>query len=172
MGNALPPRYKDSVNDCQHSDAGERAAPTLRLKDYILCANEHFTIEHAYYYRVAGFLFVVPTRTVHSLSEMSAPALALLGPTLQQAVRALETTLAPENVYLGKFGESDGTVHFHVFPRTRSLTSAYLKDHGDSDVIDGPRLMTWANAKYLGNHEHGDINATIDSLKAHFRSDA
>ena len=32
--------------------------------------------------------------------------------------------------------------------------------------------MSWANAKYLGDIEHGDIKATILSLKEHFRDDA
>ncbi len=148
------------------------SAPTLNSTEYKLYENEHFTIEHAIYYRVAGFLFVVPTQTVKSLTEMTTPALALLGPTLQLAVRALENVLRPQNIYCTKFGESDGTVHFHVFPRTQSLTSEYQRENSDSEGIDGPRLMSWANSKYIGDCEYGDIEATIRSLKKHFRGDS
>ena len=34
--------------------------------------------------------------------------------------------------------------------------------------IDAPRLMSWANNRFLGNREFGDIAGTIDLFRAHF----
>ena len=141
----------------------------MSSEEFVLLENDHFRIEHAFYYRVAGFLFVLPKQPVHSLSEMSAPALELLGPTLSLASRAVEKLIRPINVYITKFGESDGSVHFHIFPRTIQLTDQYLSETDSSGSIDGPLFMSWANNRFIGNTEHGNIPDTIKALKEHFQ---
>ena len=142
----------------------------MNSEDFLLFETEHFRIEHAIYYRVAGFLFVVPKEPVRSLSEMNASALEKLGPTLSLAVKAVEQLIQPINVYVTKFGESDGQVHFHVFPRTSELTDLYQDETNHHGSIDGPLFMSWANGRFVGESERGNIAETITRFKAHFQS--
>lgn len=141
---------------------------TLNFRDYKLFENAHFRIEHAVSYRIAGYLMVVPAVPVGSLSEMSPASLSDLGPTLRLAVCAVESVVEPEIVYCAKFGESDGSVHFHVFPRTMSLTEAYLAENGPLEEIEGPKLLTWAHHKFTGPCEHGNVDEAIRLLRKHF----
>jgi diadenosine tetraphosphate (Ap4A) HIT family hydrolase len=133
----------------------------------ILLRTEHFRIEHARYYRIAGLLFVIPVQPVRQIGDMNEPALRELGPILALAGRALAEVLEPINVYYAKLGESGGPLHFHVFPRTTSITDAYLEEHPEAGNIDGPALMSWANRKYSGASglSHGDIPSTMASIK-------
>ena len=140
----------------------------MNAADYTLFENEHFSIEHSFYYRVAGFLFVVPKREVTMLGEMTAAELALLGPTLAVACDAVQEVMHPINVYCAKFGESDGTVHFHIFPRTKALTQVYLEEVGGTGSIDAPRLMSWSNNRFLGSNEFGEIEAAIEAFRRYF----
>ena len=133
-----------------------------------LFENVHFRIEHSGYYRIAGFLFVLPKENVRSLSELSYEASSNLGPTLQLATRAVNEVLKPINIYCTKFGESGGSLHFHIFPRTDEITDLYHTANGATDSIDGPHLMSWANLTFTGSNEHGNIPATVELLQDFF----
>lgn len=144
----------------------------MSSRDYLLLETDHFRIEHSIYYRIAGFLFVVPKVVTPSISEMADPAVAELGKALQIAVRAVEMVIEPVNVYCTKFGETDGSVHFHIFPRTLGLTDMYATTQGAIEGIDGPKLMSWANNHFTGDTEYGDIPNAITEIRIHFERDA
>jgi len=113
---------------------------------------------------------VLPKVPVANLEQLSNEALSGLGPTLQLATKAVQNVLSPVNIYCTKFGESGGTLHFHIFPRTLSLTEVYQHSEGTQESIDGPHLMSWANKQFTGSVEHGNISCTIDLLKDYFRN--
>ena len=130
--------------------------------------NEHFSIEHAIYYRIAGLLFVIPKRSVQALSEMTSSELSLPGPTLAVASEAVESVVKPQKTYCTKFGESDGGVHIHIFPRTENLTLLFNRETHTSGSDDGPRIMSWANNPFIGENEFGDIVGFIRMFKKYF----
>jgi len=56
----------------------------------------------------------------------------------------IEKTQA-EHVYLLRFSEGLGAVHFHVFPRTAALAAEWLRSHRDVPKgIVGEDLFSWA----------------------------
>lgn len=145
-------------------------AGAVHVGEHVLFKSPHFCIEHAKGFRIAGLLFVMPTRPVYAITDMNKEELAALGPTLCLATQALERVLRPLNVYCAKFGESGSPLHFHVFARTQALTNAYLNDNPDEGIIDAPHVMSWANRKFSNEFglSHGDIPSTIHALREYF----
>ena len=45
-------------------------------------------------------------------------------------------------------------LHFHIFPRTRNITSEFIKKYPEQkDLIHGPVLLDWARAVYKYDEE-------------------
>ena len=134
--------------------------------------NKYFRIEHSSHYRIAGFLFVIAKEDVNSIPELSTPALECMGATLSLAIEAVESVINPINIYCTKFGESGQGLHFHIFPRTQSLTTEYRSQTGFGTEIDGPHLMSWANQYFTGGRQHGNVQETVQQFSEYFDNGA
>jgi len=110
--------------------------------------NDHFLIAPCVSCPVAGYLIIKPIVSTLSLSQFRPDALALLGPTLANATKAIETVIRPERVYCALFSEETRSVHFHLFPRTLGLLSQYATAHPEDREISGPRLLDWARRAF------------------------
>jgi diadenosine tetraphosphate (Ap4A) HIT family hydrolase len=111
-------------------------------------ANVHFRIEPCSSCPIAGYLIVSPRLPVSSLSQLSSDAQASLGPTLAATTHAIEVAVRPERVYCLLFAEETRSVHFHLFPRSDWLLSAYASSHPDDHQVSGPRLLDWARQAF------------------------
>lgn len=107
--------------------------------------SQDFVIEPCRSCPLPGYLIVRPKLPVASLSALAPDSAAQLGMVLRLAVAAVETVLHPIKVYVAQFGEEDGNLHFHVFPRTQWLTENYLREFpAQKNLIHGPLLLDWA----------------------------
>jgi diadenosine tetraphosphate (Ap4A) HIT family hydrolase len=113
-----------------------------------LFVNAHFRIEPCASCPIAGYLIVSPRIRVSSLAELSPDAQEALGPTLAVATRAIETVVHPLRVYCALFAEETRSVHFHLFPRTDWLLSAYSRAHPEDTELSGPRLFDWVRSTF------------------------
>jgi diadenosine tetraphosphate (Ap4A) HIT family hydrolase len=142
------------------------------MNKYIVYQNSAYRIEHSTAFVLPGYLFVVPQTDVMSLSELSVEALALLGPTLALAMKAVEDVVNPLNVYCAKFGESMTPLHFHIFPRTSWLTEAYHQHFPQLKRISGPILLDWVNTDFVRPHPKvippGNIDHTVSQFTSFF----
>lgn len=117
--------------------------------DYTLFENPFFVIAQCRDCALPGYLILSSVQPARHLGELSAAAAAALGPALVQAVTAVQDTLHPEKMYCAQFGEATSQLHFHIFPRTKDITEAYLKEKPEQrDLIHGPVLLDWARSKY------------------------
>src|SRR6266513_597074 len=103
--------------------------------------NARFRIEPCASCPIPGYLIVSPRVPVSSLAELSPDAQVALGATLVAATRAIEAVVHPQRVYCALFAEETRSVHFHLFPRSEWLLSAYSRAHPEDTEISGPRLM-------------------------------
>ena len=140
--------------------------------DSVLLETNHFRIEHSNYYRIPGFLFVIPKAQADSLDDLCEGAKQELGPVLAKAQAAIAAVINPEKIYTSSFGESNSGLHFHIFPRTRDLTSLYRAEVDPGDELDGPGIMSWANRTFINGNDYGDIPATIAKFREYFQRDA
>ena len=140
------------------------------MSKYLVYQNRAYRIEHSTAFVLPGYLFVVPQTDVMSLSELSAEALALLGPTLALAVKAVEEVVHPINVYCAKFGESLTPLHFHILPRTSWLTEAYHQHFPYLTSISGPILLDWVNTDFVRPHPKVIPPGNIDHMVSQFKS--
>jgi len=132
---------------------------------HVLYSNDHFIIEHCRSCSVPGYLIVSAREEAGCVSELKPEAQACLSPTLSQAARAVRKVIQPDKVYCAQFGEEGRQLHFHVFPRTREITEAFLVENpSQRELIHGPVLLDWAREKYncIDSYEQvGDIIATL-----------
>lgn len=108
----------------------------------------------------------MPKHAVDSLSEMSSSALASLGPALSAVMAAIEAVVRPQRVYCALFSEEVRAIHFHLFPRTKWLTSKYFDAHQHETEISGPRLMDWARQTFQKPIGGGDRDETFEKIRA------
>ncbi|MBU0754242.1 MAG: hypothetical protein KJ645_03830 [Planctomycetes bacterium] len=119
--------------------------------NWIIHQTDDYSIEQCRDCPLPGYLIVQARSKETAWTKMSDQAIDQLGPVLINTVRAIETALEPERVYVAQFGESGGELHFHLFPRTAELTRAYLYDHPDQEEeINGPLMLDWARDFYQG----------------------
>src|SRR6266566_9013163 len=123
-------------------------AHTVAIPKRTVFLNAHFRIEPCSSCPIGGYLIVSPRVQVSSLSELSPDALNALGATLAAATRAIESVVHPRRVYCALFAEETGSVHFHLFPRTRWLLSSYSSAHPEDTDVSGPRLLDWARSTF------------------------
>lgn len=130
-----------------------------------------FSIEQCYDCPLPGYLIVRLNEPVGSWSDLPPQTLKRIGSILQKAVRAVDEALEPERIYVAQFGEADGDLHFHVFPRTKEITKQYFEAFPrHADRIHGPLLLDWARDQYQGNEPSGKTLDTMKELKAMFAS--
>jgi diadenosine tetraphosphate (Ap4A) HIT family hydrolase len=115
-------------------------------------------------------LIVNPRVPVSSLAELSPDAQAALGATLVAATQAIEAVVRPQRVYCALFAEETRSVHFHLFPRSDWLLSAYSRAHPEDTEISGPRLMDWARRTFQKPITGMDSDATFEKIRTRLTS--
>lgn len=131
----------------------------------VLLETPHWIVNHASTATLPGYV-VVGARSGDSLMALAPQALADLGPLLARVQSAIETTLRPERVYVGRFGHSPGwPVHFHVVPVYAWLREALATDarydhlrghHGHADCgHDGADILLYVFREWTTGEGRG-----------------
>ena len=94
------------------------AAPDLPIRERIV-HTANWRVAHAFNTGLPGWLVVVPTVHITSLTELSDGAAAELGPMLRDLSAALHEVVGCVKTYVVLLAEAEGFshVHFHVIPR-------------------------------------------------------
>ncbi|HPF69339.1 MAG TPA: hypothetical protein PLQ13_01615 [Candidatus Krumholzibacteria bacterium] len=118
--------------------------------DYAILADELFTLEHADFCGVPGYLVLRVRSGAQSLGDLSTGRAQKLGVMTASAAGAIETIVKAERVYCLSFCEVDRGLHFHLFPRTSGLAAAWREAAGvgEDAPIDGAALFAWARATF------------------------
>jgi diadenosine tetraphosphate (Ap4A) HIT family hydrolase len=83
----------------------------------IILRTAHWALNHRVDSVLPGYLMLGARMPVDDLSLMPADALAELGTLLAKAQRALNAILAPQHLYIGRYGHAAGhAFHFHIIP--------------------------------------------------------
>ena len=108
------------------------AAPTLPIRERIL-QTANWRVAHAFNTGLPGWLVVVPTVHITSLTELSDAAAAEFGPILRALSAALHEVVGCVKTYVVLLAEAEGFshVHFHVIPRMA----------GQPEELRGPRIF-------------------------------
>jgi diadenosine tetraphosphate (Ap4A) HIT family hydrolase len=107
------------------------------------------TLEQADFCSVPGYLVMRLKSGVESMGDLEPETASHVGQVLSRAARALEAAAGAERVYILTFAEIDRRLHFHLFPRTREIKSAFLAaTGGDPAAVNGPLLFEWARESY------------------------
>ncbi len=110
---------------------------------------------------VPGYLIL--SAREHTLAEMPAPALASLGPLMSAVELAAREATRAECVYLLRFAESGGGLHFHVFPRTAALALQWRTETGHpAGSLIGEDIFSWARRTHLLIHGATLSAATLE----------
>lgn len=121
---------------------------------FIIHETEHWLVNHRMDSALPGYLMLSAKHMTNSLAALPTEALAELGVLQARTQSAIEATLAPKRVYIGRFGHEQGyAIHFHFIPiyqwveemfwsdeRYRLLQTFSSLDSG-ADQTDGAELM-------------------------------
>ncbi|RVT73022.1 hypothetical protein EM858_19785 [Agrobacterium sp. CNPSo 2736] len=102
--------------------------------------DEKWKVKHCDDVPVPGYLILQPVGYYRSISLFSPELKESLGDMLSNCVDAVEQAVRPERVYTACFNESNGGIHFHVFPRMREMNVFGVRD--GQLVVDGPLLFS------------------------------
>jgi diadenosine tetraphosphate (Ap4A) HIT family hydrolase len=84
---------------------------------FLICETSFWLVNHRTDSALPGYLMLGSKLPVRDLSQLPQEALRELGPLLSEAEKALQTTLKPNRVYIGRYGHSPGyPIHFHLIP--------------------------------------------------------
>lgn len=130
----------------------------------------HWRVSHRRDARYPGYLMVSSCESVSELYELSADALAALGPVLKQTEVLLREAFSPRKVIFYKLGFSPGfSCHFHVAPITEQLLYE-ISGHPDyDDDPDGNDAILYLSRVYcereLTIDECADQRRAISDLR-------
>lgn len=117
--------------------------------DFVLWKNDQLKIEQCYTCALPGYLIVSPIKKVNALHKLDTDTLCGLGIALAKATSVIEKLILPEKIYCAQFGEEDDSIHFHIFPRTKTITEEFLRENPQyKTLIHGPVILDWARSKY------------------------
>jgi len=134
--------------------------------NYQVYTNQHFIIEQCRSCPIPGYLIVSPLKKAASITELDEEALSMLGPMLALAVMAVRKVMKPLKIYCVQFGEENGKLHFHVFPRTKEITEEYLKERPEEKkLIHGPVLFDWARERYKNVQDSQEVKDVIERIR-------
>lgn len=88
-------------------------SPSLPVREEVY-RSDAWRVAHAFDSSLAGWLVVLPTRHLSSLSELSSSAAEELGRLLRLLSLALERQLGATKAYVMFFAEAQGFEHLHV----------------------------------------------------------
>ena len=113
--------------------------------DSTLFETEFYTASQCLECDVPGYIILESKTVSGKLYKLKIAAQIELGILLSNIERSVDEVLEPENIYLCKFGEEGTILHFHLFPRTKDITSRFLENFpGQEKLIHGPVLFDWA----------------------------
>ena len=139
----------------------------MNRADCAIFSNRHFVVEQSLNCPIPGYLVVTAAKETDRLEDLDAAAVSALGPTLAVAVAAVRKVIRPVKIYCAQFGEETGRVHFHIFPRTREITGAYLRERPqERTLIHGPVLLDWVRAEYVGTPTAPETHDLIAEIRA------
>jgi diadenosine tetraphosphate (Ap4A) HIT family hydrolase len=94
-----------------------------------------------------GYLILRPRQSATRFGEV--PLFAQeLGPLLSILEEQIIKATGAAHVYVLRFSEAQGSVHFHLFPRTKDIADEYAKTTGGtSDQVNGPELFEWVRRR-------------------------
>ena len=145
--------------------------PNRRSDELRVFEDDHFTVEQCDSCPVPGYLILRLKGPGVTIGQLGREGSGRLGEILSRTARAIEEVVAPKRVYCLSFCEIDRRLHFHLFPRTRSLLEAYRRAVGCADEpVDGPQLFEWARAVIVTGQPAppglGTVEATCAALRA------
>lgn len=124
-------------------------------ENYLIFETESFRVEQCLLCPVPGYLILKPKKAVQRCSDLPIDTWRELGEAISTACRAVEAIIRPERIYIARFGEEVGEIHFHIFPRTRWLLDRYRENiNRPSGPVSGPLIFDWARETYKRNRPH------------------
>jgi diadenosine tetraphosphate (Ap4A) HIT family hydrolase len=156
-------------------------------KHLVILETEHWVLNHRVDSTLPGYLMLGARAPTNDLSVMRPEALAERGTLLARAQDALNATLQPEHLYIGRYGHTAGhALHFHIIPiggwvehcffsdpRYRVLQSFYQpSDGGDAaGETDGAELTLYVWREFCENPHPPPISGppireVVERLKA------
>ncbi len=112
---------------------------------------------------VAGYLVLRAKEPYQRINETPSPLQSELGVILGKLEFAITKVTGAQHIYVARFSEASAALHFHLFPRTASIASEFLREsplaNGD---VNGPLLFDWARRKYHVDRPELLSKQTID----------
>lgn len=134
---------------------------------YLVYSGKHYVIEHCRNCSIPGYLIVTPLSKARNLDDLNPEALMALGRVLAHAVSVVREVVQPLKVYCAQFGEEDGPMHFHIFPRTKEITEEYFRENpGKEDSINGPLLLGWSRERFTCPKDARQLTDIIKKIRA------
>jgi diadenosine tetraphosphate (Ap4A) HIT family hydrolase len=98
-------------------------------KHLVILQTEHWVLNHRVDAALPGYLMLGARASTNDLSTMRPEALAELGTLLARAQQALNATLKPEHLYIGRYGHMAGhALHFHIIPICGWVKQSFFAD--------------------------------------------
>jgi hypothetical protein len=123
--------------------------------------DDHFRLEPYYTCPLPGYLILSAKDRSETLHDLPVTALAGLGPTLAVICRCRDTVLKPERIYVALFCEAELS---HI-TATAWLREFYLTYYSSEDLLDGPRLLSWARRTFTRPIPECDVESTIEAIQ-------
>ena len=132
-------------------------------KKSIIYKNVLFTIEHVLAYAVPRYL-ILYFNDPSFFKEHANESLSKFGILLSKTMECIKEIIHPEKIYCLMFGEKEEKPHFHLFPRTQTITNAYYQATGVKEgTILGPELFTWVIKNKKGRCR--ELNSLVKCLQ-------
>ena len=131
-----------------------------------LWLSERVCVQHAREVRLPGYLFVQSLVDDPEAWLNDAGFRAEMTEAIAWAERVVRKLMKPAHVYLLRFGESGGYMHFHVIPRTQAVLEGYLSKNQDRAPYSGARIAAWLweSSAAMGYSQH-DIEYFVEAAK-------
>lgn len=125
------------------------------------------TLRQADFCAIPGYLVLRLKNGAESMADLEPAEARHVGVMLARAARVLEDAAGAERVYILSFAEIDRRLHFHLFPRTAQILSAFCEaTGGDPRAVNGPVLFEWARESYPpGEPPSGDASGAAAILE-------
>ena len=141
--------------------------------NFLIGENEYFKFEHCYSCAIPGYLIVTPKAEANSIYDLPKSHQEILGESLAIATKTVREVIQPIKIYCAQFGEEATHLHFHIFPRTQSVTDRFLKSFPEQhDLIHGPVLLDWARTYYKQPQDDvwPKVCLVIDEMRQYYES--
>jgi diadenosine tetraphosphate (Ap4A) HIT family hydrolase len=131
-----------------------------------ICSDAYYVIEQCMDCPIPGYLIVTPVSQASRFEGLTKEEKTALGNILASAVAVVKRVVQPIRVYCAQFGENDGPLHFHIFPRTEEITEEYLKENLlEHAMIDGPILLGWSRRKYTDCEDPSHLDNVVHQIR-------